>query len=78
MIVLVDPAPFPAICFPSSPSYITMTSVTAMRLLLSLILILNAVLAEVTIDLAKAVFDEKLGQFCVMQKVTINLDIRFG
>ena len=55
-----------------------MTSVTAMRLLLSLILVLNAVLAEVTIDLAKAVFDEKLGQFCVMQKVTINLDIRFG
>ena len=32
----------------------------------------HLVLADVTIDLAKAVFDENLGQFCVMQKVGLK------
>ena len=41
-----------------------------MKLLLSLTLVMAAAKAEVTIDLAKAVFDENLGQFCVMQKVS--------
>ena len=41
-----------------------------MKLLLSLTLVMAAAKAEVTIDLAKAVFDEDLGQFCVMQKVS--------
>ena len=41
-----------------------------MKLLLSLTLVMAAAKAEVTIDLAKAVFDEDLGQFCVMQKAS--------
>ena len=36
---------------------------------LLLVLMSRSSLAEVTIDLAKAVFDEELEQFCVMQKV---------
>ncbi len=42
-----------------------------MKLLLSLSLVIAAAQADVTIDLAKAVFDEDLGQFCVLQKVII-------
>lgn len=45
-----------------------------MKHLLSLTMVLAAAQADVTIDLAKAVFDENLGQFCVMQKV---LDIKY-
>ena len=41
-----------------------------MKLLLSLTLVMAAAKAEVTIDLAEAVFDEDLGQFCVMQKAS--------
>ena len=40
-----------------------------MKLLFSITMVLAAAQADVTIDLAKAVFDEDLGQFCVMQKV---------
>ena len=42
-----------------------------MKLLLSLSLVIAAAQADVTIDLAKAVFDEDLGQFCVLQKVIV-------
>lgn len=42
-----------------------------MKHLLSLTIVLAAAQADVTIDLAKAVFDENLGQFCVMQKVCV-------
>ena len=45
-----------------------MMSVTNIVPLL-LVLVSRSCLAEVTIDLAKAVFDEDLEQFCVMQKV---------
>ena len=38
---------------------------------LLLVLVSGSCLADVTIDLAKAVFDEDLGQFCVLQKVIV-------
>ena len=38
-------------------------------MLVTLLFSLHMVTAEVTIDLAKATFDESLQQFCVMQKV---------
>merc|ERR1719471_742524 len=40
-------------------------------MLVSLLFSLSMVTAEVTIDLAKATFDESLQQFCVMQKVCV-------
>ena len=38
---------------------------------LLLVLVSGSCLADVTIDLAKAVFDESVGQFCVMQRVCV-------
>lgn len=68
-VCLVDPAP--AICSPTSTLHSShkFLSVAEMKLLLPLTLALGAAQADVTIDLAKAVYDEDLGQFCVMQKV---------
>jgi len=40
-------------------------------MLITLLFSLHLVTAEVTIDLAKATFDESLQQFCVMQKVCV-------
>ena len=55
--VLVEPCSF-SLRMPSSG-----------MMLVSLLFSLSMVTAEVTIDLAKATFDESLQQFCVMQKV---------
>ena len=72
-VSLVDPAPlrylFLTCILVTRISFFERISVTKMKLLLSLTLVLAAAQADVTIDLAKAVFDEDLGQFCVMQKV---------
>ena len=38
-------------------------------MMLPLLLCMHLAIAEVTIDLAKATYDENLQQFCVMQKV---------
>jgi len=55
---------------PLSHSMLQKTHLTQLALVLVMTMG-HLILADVTIDLAKAVFDENLGQFCVMQKVCV-------